>query len=167
LDEQRDKVMGAQQGFIGEVDIDDHLSQRDVRLLENQYWVFVQNTDDGMKDVMAVKRINNKAYEFFPQKEHATKEKIGLAAYSVAACSRKTMDRSNIISSEKVTVCTVKTNNVRMAAEEANSKTMAKVTGKQVALSDCYCSKPMTQDDNKVVCRTCGKNFPFFLRWNS
>jgi hypothetical protein len=39
--------------------VEDPLSQRDVRLLENQYRVFVKNTDDGVKDVMAVKRINN------------------------------------------------------------------------------------------------------------
>jgi hypothetical protein len=159
LEAERVRRMGGKEGFIGDVDIDDPLSQRDVRLLENQYRVFVKNTDDGVKDVMAVKRINNKAYAFFPQKDHATKENIALAAYSVAACSRKVSDRSNVVTSEKVTVCTVKTNNLRKAAEEANKTTMAKVTGKQVPLSDCYCSKPMTEDDNRVNCRTCGKKF--------
>jgi hypothetical protein len=48
-----------------------------------------------------------------------------------------------------------------MAAEEADRKSMAKVRGKQVKLSDCYCSKPMTEEDNKVVCRSCGKNFHY------
>jgi hypothetical protein len=104
LDNQCEKSMGAQKGFVGEVDIEDHLSQRDVRLLENQYRVFLQNIDSGVKDVMAVKCLNNKVYAFIPQKEHSTKEMIGLAAYGVAACSKTTMDCSKIISSETVTV---------------------------------------------------------------
>jgi len=161
------ETLGQQVAFQGEVDMADDVCERDVRLLENQYRVFVKTTSSGeKKDVMAVKRIKNKAYAFIPKGQHLTKECMGLAAYSVASAATTKEDRAKIVSNEMVSVCQIKVDNVRVAAEEANAKSVEKIRGKQIKLSDCYCSKPLTDDDSTVVCRSCGKSFHYSCAGN-
>jgi len=41
--------LGEQVVFKGEVDMEDDLAERDVRLLENQYRVFIKTTSSGQK----------------------------------------------------------------------------------------------------------------------
>ena len=43
------ETLGEQVVFQGEVDMEDDLAERDVRLLENQYRVFIKTTSSGQK----------------------------------------------------------------------------------------------------------------------
>jgi hypothetical protein len=73
------------------------------------------------------------------QRGNILQQNVGLAAYSVASAATTKEDRAKIVSNKLVSVCQIKVDNVRVAAEEAKAKSVGKIAGKQIKLSVCYC----------------------------
>ncbi len=143
-------------GIIEQIFNDVYHSLQDVCLVEGQYRVFANTTEDGQRDRMVVKHINKRAVAIHPKDTPLSNEEIETAGYCIAPTA-KTM--SGIVTRDVVTVVPMPTEgDLRLTAEKMDSLP-GNVKNHVVKLGDCYCCQPTTKNENTVTCHSCGSLF--------